>query len=459
MDLFAEKKILTVSQLTALVRDLIEENLDHVWVEGEVSNLSLPSSGHLYFTLKDAGATLRCVMFRASAKAMKFRIADGLKVILRGRMTVYDQRGDYQLITEYIEPQGFGALQLAFQQLKEKLAKEGLFAEERKKPLPLLPSMIGIVTSPTGAAIHDILNVIGRRHSDLGILIAPVRVQGEGAAAEIAMAIADLNKIPEIDVIIVARGGGSLEDLWAFNEEVVVRAIAASRRPVISAVGHEVDITISDLVADLRAPTPSAAAELVVNSKVQLITDCASLERRLVQAVNKFFHEKGSRLEILKLSLKDPESIIERFMLKVDDLQSRSERVLSAMLASGFQRAEAAGRALEYHSPQAEVERMYEVIGKLEVQALSHIRARLETAKASLSAYSGRLESLSPLSVLSRGYVLVTMPPSGLPVKTVSQLVVGEDIELRLSDGCALCKVLSKTQKSPYNLDSQQSRN
>lgn len=457
MDLFAEKKILTVSQLTALVRDLIEENFDHVWVEGEVSNLSLPSSGHLYFTLKDAGATLRCVMFKSSAKAMKFRMTDGMKVILRGRMTVYDQRGDYQLITEYIEPQGFGALQLAFQQLKEKLAKEGLFAEKRKKPLPLLPSTIGIVTSPTGAAIHDILNVIGRRYSNLGILIAPVRVQGEGASMEIASAISDLNKIPEIDVIIVARGGGSLEDLWAFNEEVVVRAIAASRLPVISAVGHEIDITISDLAADLRAPTPSAAAELVVNSKVQLITDCASLERRLVQAVGKDLYEKGSRLKILKLSLKDPESIIERFMLKVDDLQARSENALSSMLASGFQRAEAAGRALEYNSPQAEIKRLYDLLGKLEMQALSHVRTRFETAKASLSLSSGRLESLSPLSVLSRGYALVSRLPSGHVVNTVNQLVVGDDVKLQLCDGNAICTVKGKTHQSPYNLDSDQS--
>jgi exodeoxyribonuclease VII large subunit len=459
MDLFAEKKILTVSQLTALVRELIEENFDHVWVEGEVSNLSLPSSGHIYFTLKDSGATLRCVMFRSSAKAVKFRLSDGMKVIVRGRMTVYDQRGDYQLITEYIEPQGFGALQLAFQQLKEKLAKEGLFAEKRKKPLPLLPSTIGIVTSPTGAAIHDILNVIGRRHSSLGILIAPVRVQGEGAAAEIAAAIADLNRIPGIDVIIVARGGGSLEDLWAFNEEVVARAIAASRLPVISAVGHEVDITISDLVADLRAPTPSAAAELVVSSKEQLLADCASLERRLAHAVNRSLHEKGSRLEILKLSLKDPESVIERFMLKVDDLQTRSEKVLSAMLASGFQRMQTAGRALEYRSPEAEVKRMFEHVGKLEMQALSHIRTRLETARASLSESSGRLESLSPLAVLSRGYALVSRPLTGLPVKSVEDLVVGEDVELQLSDGCSLCNVRNKTRKLPYNLDSGQSRN
>jgi exodeoxyribonuclease VII large subunit len=447
MDLFAEKKILTVSQLTALVRELVEENFDHVWVEGEVSNLSLPSSGHIYFTLKDAGATLRCVMFRSSAKAVKFRLADGMKVILRGRMSVYDQRGDYQLITEYIEPQGFGALQLAFQQLKEKLAKEGLFAEERKKPLPLLPATIGIVTSPTGAAIHDILNIINRRHSDLGILINPVRVQGEGAAAEIASAIADLNRIPEIDVIIVARGGGSIEDLWAFNEEVVVRAISASRRPVISAVGHEVDITISDLVADLRAPTPSAAAELVVNSKAQLTAECASLERRLVQAAKKDFYEKESRLEILKLSLKDPESIIERFMLKVDDLQARSENALSAMLDSGCRRTEAAGKALEYYSPQAEVKRMYDLVARLEMQAVSHVKARLETSKAALSVSSGRLESLSPLSVLSRGYALVSRPPAGTPVTRVSQLVVGEDIDLQLADGSALCKVRSKTPK------------
>jgi exodeoxyribonuclease VII large subunit len=445
MDLFAEKKILTVSQLTALVRDLIEENFDHVWVEGEVSNLSLPSSGHLYFTLKDAGATLRCVMFRSSAKAMKFRIADGMKVILRGRMSVYDQRGDYQLITEYIEPQGFGALQLAFQQLKERLAKEGLFSEERKKPLPLLPSTVGIVTSPTGAAIHDILNVIGRRYANLGILIAPVRVQGEGAAVEIASAISDLNKIPEIDVIIVARGGGSLEDLWAFNEEVVVRAIAASRLPVISAIGHEIDITISDLVADLRAPTPSAAAELVVNSKAQLSSDCVSLERRLVQAVHRELSGKVSRLEILKLSLRDPESIIERFMLMVDDLQTRLESSLSAMIVSGLQRTEVAGKALMHRSPLALVGRMNAHLEILEMQAYSFLRSKIEAAKTSLSVSSGRLESLSPLSVLSRGYALVTSLPSGAAVKRVSQLVVSEDIKLQLSDGSAICKVRSKT--------------
>ncbi len=454
MDLFAEKKILTVSQLTALVRDVIEENFEHVWVEGEVSNLSLPSSGHIYFTLKDAGATLRCIMFKTSAKALKFRLNDGMKVILRGRMTVYDQRGDYQLISEYIEPQGFGALQLAFQQLKEKLAKEGLFAEERKKPLPLLPATVGIVTSPTGAAIHDILNVIGRRYSGLRILIAPVRVQGEGAAVEIAAAIADLNRIPEIDVIIVARGGGSLEDLWAFNEEVVIRAIAASRLPVISAIGHEVDITIADLVADLRAPTPSAAAELVVNSKAQLMSDCASLERRLAQAMSRKVFENGSRLEILKLSLKDPESIIERFMMIVDDLQIRSESALCTRIASGLQRAEAAGRSLMYNSPQAFVSRMNEHLAKFETLAFSHLQSRFAAAKASLALSSGRLGSLSPLSVLSRGYSLVTEFPSGYALKSVSKLVVGDDIKIQFSDGTARCNVRSKTPGLPNNLDS-----
>lgn len=451
MTLFSDKKILTVSQLTALVRELIEENFDHVWVEGEVSNLSQPSSGHLYFTLKDAGATLRCVMFRSSVKAIKFRLTDGLKVILRGRMTVYDQRGDYQLIGEYIEPQGFGALQLAFQQLKEKLAKEGLFAEERKKPLPLLPATIGIVTSPTGAAIHDILNVIGRRHSDLGILISPVKVQGEGAAAEIASAIADLNRMPEIDVIIVARGGGSLEDLWAFNEEAVARAIAASKLPVITAIGHEVDITISDLVADLRAPTPSAAAELVVNSKAQLVSDCESLERRLTVAMNRELQTYRSRLEILKLSLKDPESIIERFMLKVDDLQGRMERVLSRAIDSGLQRTEAARTALMYRSPLSKISSMHDLLDKLQIQALAHLRSRIEQAKASLSESSGRLESLSPLSVLSRGYALVSSHPSGSVVKGVRQLAADDDIQLQMSDGSALCLVRSTTPIKPDN--------
>jgi exodeoxyribonuclease VII large subunit len=441
MNLFVDRKIVTVSELTALVRELLEDNFEHLWVEGEISNLALPSSGHIYFTLKDAGATIRCVMFKSSARAMKFRLNDGMKILLRARMTVYDQRGDYQLVAEYAEPLGLGALQLAFQQVRDRLAKEGLFAESRKKPVPSLPSTVGIVTSPTGAAIHDILNVIGRRYANLQILIAPAKVQGEGAAAEIASAIADLNRYPGTDVIIVARGGGSIEDLWAFNEEIVARAIAASKLPIISAVGHEVDVTISDLVADLRAPTPSAAAELVVNSKAQMLADCNSLERRLVQAIQRLLLDSASRLEILSLSLKDPEIIIERFMQRLDDLQQRAESSLADAVNSGKKRVESALNSIRLCSPSSQIRKMESQLENLSLRSVASVRSKFELSRSSLAAASGRLDGLSPLSILARGYAAVRKSSSGKTVKGVSQLEQGEAIDIRFSDGVAECEV------------------
>lgn len=441
MNLFTERKIITVSQLTALVRELLEENFEHLWVEGEVSNLALPSSGHIYFTLKDAAAMIRCVLFKSSARAMKFRLADGMKILLRARMTVYDQRGDYQLVAEYAEPLGVGALQLAFQQMRERLAKDGLFAAELKKPIPMLPDRVGIVTSPTGAAIHDILNVIGRRHASLQILIAPVRVQGEGAAAEIAAAIADLNRYAGTDVIIVARGGGSLEDLWAFNEEVVARAIAASRLPVISAVGHEVDVTIADLVADLRAPTPSAAAELVVSSKAQLTADCEALSRRLVQTVQRLLADAEAKLALLNLSLKDPEAAIERFMQRLDDLEARAEESLKELLRSRLQQVDAAAGRLMQSSPDPAIRAAVAKVEQFYLRMDSTLLAKAELARSALVAASGRLDALSPLRILQRGYAAVTKPLSGEVVKSVQQLKEGEEIHVRLADGVAACEV------------------
>jgi len=440
MNLFSDRKVVTVSQLTALVRELLEDNFEHLWVEGEVSNLAQPTSGHVYFTLKDAGATVRCVMFKSSARATKFRLADGMKILLRARMTVYDQRGEYQLVVEYVEPLGLGALQLAFQQMRERLAKEGLFAAELKKPLPALPATVGIVTSPTGAAIHDILNVIGRRHASLRILIAPVRVQGEGAAGEIARAIADLNGYPGTDVIIVARGGGSMEDLWSFNEEIVARAIAASRLPVISAVGHEVDVTIADLVADLRAPTPSAAAELVVSSKSQLAADCDALERRLQLAMQRRLATVAAKLEILTLSLKDPAATVERFMQRLDDLQGRAEASLAELMRSGWQRVEAAEYALQLCSPERAIGAAAAKTDNLSLRIHATMRAQIEQAHASLAAAAGRLEALSPLAVLQRGYAVV-FKTSGATVKSVRQLGAGENIAVRFADGIAGCEV------------------
>jgi len=441
MNLFSDRKIVTVSQLTALVRELLEDNFEHLWVEGEVSNLALPSSGHVYFTLKDAGATIRCVMFKSSARAMKFRLGDGMKILLRARMTVYDQRGDYQLVAEYAEPLGLGALQLAFQQMRDRLAKEGLFAENLKQPIPALPDTVGIVTSPTGAAIHDILNVIGRRYASLQILIAPVKVQGEGAALEIAVAIADFNRYPGIDVIIVARGGGSIEDLWAFNEEVVARAIAASKLPVISAVGHEVDVTIADLVADLRAPTPSAAAELVVNSQAQLTADCHALSRRLAQAVERRVADSAAKVEILKLSLKDPEILIERFMQRLDDLQERAEYQLADFISKGLQRLTAAEHSLKLNSPDAAITKMLADLENYLLRMDAAVHAKVEFSRSSLSAAAGCLEALSPLATLQRGYAAVFKPSTGAAVKGVLQLAVGENVDLRFADGIAGCEV------------------
>jgi len=299
------KKILTVSELTLNIKGHLEEGFRELWVEGEISNFRSPASGHYYFTLKDDKSQIRAVVFRFMGRSLKFEPKDGLSVICRGRITVYEPRGEYQLILDYMEPKGIGALQLAFEQLKEKLAKEGLFDPAHKKLLPLLPQKIGIVTSPTGAAIRDLLTVIGRRFSNVEILINPVKVQGEGAHQEIAKSIYELNGIPGIDVIIITRGGGSLEDLWSFNEEIVARAIYRSSIPVISAVGHEIDFTIADFVADLRAPTPSAAGELVVRDKAELINLLETLFNRMKNIILHLLETERHRFLFLKRRLPD----------------------------------------------------------------------------------------------------------------------------------------------------------
>ncbi|WP_298439707.1 exodeoxyribonuclease VII large subunit [Geobacter sp.] len=443
MELFAEKRILTVSQLTGLIRGVLEENFEHVWVEGEVSNLAMPASGHLYFTLKDAGAQLRCVMFRASARALRFRPKDGMGLIVRGRITVYDQRGDYQLLVEYLEPRGLGALQLAFSQLKEKLAREGLFAEERKRPIPALPQRIGIVTSPTGAAIHDILHVLNRRFANLEVLIRPVKVQGEGAAEEIAEAIHDLNRHGAIDVIIVGRGGGSLEDLWAFNEEVVARAIHRSRIPVISAVGHEVDFTIADFVADLRAPTPSAAAEMVVKSKEELAARVDFLRHRLVQRMKGRLAERRGELETLSRSLRDPTMLLGHLAQRVDDLALRSERAIAVALRHRRAALEGLGNHLRLTNPALEIERVRERILVLAGRSEAALRRRLDRVREATAVAAARLDSLSPLGTLARGYSIALRLPAQQVVRESRQIAPGDRLELRFHRGKAFCQVES----------------
>lgn len=446
-DMFAEKRILTVSQLTSLIRGVIEENFEHVWVEGEVSNLAVPASGHLYFTLKDAGAQIRCVVFRSSSRVLKFKLQNGMALVLRGRVSVYDQRGDYQFIAEYLEPKGIGALQLAFVQLKEKLAREGLFDEARKKPLPGLPRRIGVVTSTSGAAIHDILTVLRRRHAGVGVLIRPVKVQGEGAAAEIAAAIRDFNRYREVDVLIVGRGGGSLEDLWAFNEELVARAIHASRIPVISAVGHEVDYTIADFVADLRAATPSAAAELVVKSRQELDAELSNLSHRLRLAMEHTLEGSQDRVEGLLSSLKDPSLWIGHLMQRVDDLSERCDRGLLGALRLSRERLSGLSHRLHIGNPALEVERSRERLLISVDRMVTGIRRRIEEVREKSIVSSARLSALSPLATLERGYAIVRSRADGGIVRNSNQLRPGDLVAVTFRHGSASCVVESLTEE------------
>jgi len=394
------REIFTVSQLVGRARELLEGAFPRVWVEGEISNFKPHSSGHYYFTLKDATSQLRCAMFKATNRFLKFRLEDGLKVLACGRLSIYTARGDFQLILEAVEPAGVGALQLAFEQLKRRLAAEGLFDPARKRPLPEFPRRIAVVTSPTGAAIRDILNVTGRRSPLADISVYPVRVQGAGAAEEIARALERLNAVGGWDVIICGRGGGSLEDLWAFNEEAVARAIAASRIPVISAVGHEVDFTIADFAADVRAETPTAAAEMVVRDRRELLDRVRSLRRFLAAGLSERLKSLRQRLGRLVSSavLQRPRRVLEPLAQRLDDLT-----------------------------------------GAL----LGLLRSRLQLARERLRGLAAELEALSPLQVLGRGYSLVYRLPGRDLMKNAADLRCGDGVEITFRRGRAACEVRS----------------
>jgi len=380
----------SVSTLVQLLQELVEDNFVEVLVQGELSNVSRPPSGHYYFTLKDGKAQIKCAMFRSHVRALRFQPTDGLAVICRGRVSIYPQRGDLQLIVEGIEPEGVGALQLAFDQLQEKLEKEGLFVPELKQPLPPFPQVVGIVTSPSGAAIQDILNVLQRRSAGLQVLLRPVRVQGEGAAAEIVAGIADLNREADVDVLIVGRGGGSREDLWAFNEEIVARAIAASKIPVISAVGHEVDFSIADLVADLRAATPSAAAELVVKNRLELERHLDQLTLRLAAQIRSRLSLLSSCLYGLEKRLKAPAELVKIQQLQLQQLQLRLQQSMLELVSQQNHR---------------------------------------------LALLTGRLQTLSPLAVLSRGYAIIKRVETKEVIHTSEQLKKGDPLQIEFADG------------------------
>ncbi len=436
------RTVLSVSELSTKLRDVLEERFPAVWVEGEISNFKVYGSGHAYFTLKDAAAQIRAVLFRNRTRRLRFEPKDGLHVMAFGSIEVYAQRGEYQLVVELLEPRGLGALQLAFEQLKARLEAEGLFDPARKRALPRFPRKIGIVTSPTGAAIRDMLRVIGRRFGDLHIVLAPARVQGDGAADEIAEGVANLNALGDVDVIIVGRGGGSLEDLWAFNEEVVARALVASKAPVISAVGHEVDFTIADFVADLRAPTPSAAAELVVREKQAVVDALADLRGRLDRAMTRRLEREQSRLAALadRRVLTDPARPLRDHERRVDDARARLRRAMRATLREAGHVFRTASVGLGRGSPLARLERGQHQLEQLDGRLRLDIRRVVEGCRHHVRAAAGRLDSLSPLGVLARGYS-VTRLPSGEVLRTVSQVARGDLVRVLLHRGSLDCRV------------------
>jgi exodeoxyribonuclease VII large subunit len=433
--------ILTVSELTREIKDILEMQFADILVEGEISNLKVPPSGHIYFTLKDDLSQIRVVLFKNQARSLRFSPEDGLHVICRGRVSLYEKRGEYQLILEEMEPKGIGALQLAFLQLKERLEKEGFFDASRKRPIPMVPQKIGIVTSPTGAVIRDMLQIIERRFENVHLLLYPVRVQGEGAASEIAKGIEYFNEQMEVDVIIVARGGGSLEDLWAFNEEEVARAIFYSQIPILSAVGHETDYTISDFVADVRAPTPSAAAELVVKDKRDVKNTLQFLEVRLGSEVLQTLQEGRTHLSHLNKRLRDPKKRIEEDFLRVDDLFNRFLFLASWIVNTKREKHLHLYEGLFLRNPNQKVKHLRRFISETERRLLQNIKHSIEIWRQRLEGKMGQLDSLSPVSILQRGYSITRKIPSLEILRDSNQVKEGDRVEVRLFRGTLVCGV------------------
>jgi exodeoxyribonuclease VII large subunit len=444
------RRIWPVRELVGQVREFVELQYGDVWVEGEISNYRPAPSGHVYFTLKDADAQLPVVLFRRQATLLRFRPADGLHVLVRGKVSVYEQRGQMQLVAEAMEPVGAGSLQLAFEQLKEKLKAEGLFEAERKRPLPAFPRTVGIVTSPTGAVIRDFLNIVGRRHSGLNVLVAPASVQGEQAPAEIEAAIASLNACGLVDLIVLARGGGSLEDLAAFNSERVARAIAGSRLPVVSAVGHETDFTIADFVADLRAPTPSAAAELITEAQHKIAEHLANQAGRLDRAVR--YQVLQARQRLSRLPIGRVENRVAMLLLRqaqrLDDLAFRRESALTGELRRQQDHVAALTAAVLRHDPRQALAQARERLQSARTRIQRSIERTLQRAAVRNGALEARLQALSPLAVLDRGYALV-MDAKGNLVRSTAQIQTGDALKTRLADGTFTSRVEEPSARQP----------
>jgi exodeoxyribonuclease VII large subunit len=440
------RHIWLVRKLVAQVRDRVEQEYGDVWVEGEISNLRPAPSGHMYFTLKDAEAQLPIVIFRRQALLLRFRPEDGLHVLVRGRVSVYEQRGQLQLVAETMEPVGAGSLQLAFEQLKERLKAEGLFDAERKKPLPAFPRTVGIVTSPTGAVIRDFLNIVSRRHSGLNVLLCPVSVQGESAPGEIEVALTELNASHLVDLIVLARGGGSLEDLAAFNSERVARAIASSSLPIVSAVGHETDFTIADFAADLRAPTPSAAAELITEAQHKIADHLAAQSTRLERAAR--FQLLQARQHLDHVTVSRAESrismLLRRLGQRLDEATLRLDAALTAQLRLRQNRIAALAAAVLHHDARRKIAHTREHLADYRARLNRALERLIESSASKLGALDARLHSLSPLAVLDRGYALV-LSPDGALIRSTAQIAAGDRVTTRLADGTFSSRVESTT--------------
>ena len=431
-----ERRIWTVRDLIASVRTRLEREYTDVWIEGEISNFRAHGSGHLYFTLKDGSAQIRVVMFRSSAKLLRFRPEEGMQVIARGRVTVYEERGELQVSAEYLEPKGAGALQIAFEQLKAKLQAEGLFEESRKKAVPALPRRIGIVTSPQAAALRDILNILHRRHHTVSVLIFPAQVQGLEAPIEVSAGIRYFNKARNVEVIIVARGGGSVEDLAAFNHEGLAKTVASSEIPVISAVGHETDFTILDFVADLRAPTPSAAAELVIRSRQEIEEQSEGLRERLARAMRyRLLMARQSVTEMAQHgAFARMMDALGRRQQRVDELLYRMETAERRVIEQQRRRWETAAGAIRHYDVRRRLAAMREQLESRTAALGASFRTLLMRRRGWLEQLAGELGALSPVAILERGYALV-FDSSGNLVKDSEQVEAGEEIRARVARG------------------------
>jgi len=437
------RRVWSVGEIVSISKDILEEAFNSVLVRGEVSNLHRHGSGHWYFKLKDEDAVLDVAMFRGANRDVVFSVEDGLEVIAGGRLTIYPPRGNFQMVVEFLEPVGWGALQLAFEQLKARLLEEGLFEEARKRPIPVLPRTVGVVTSASGAAWRDMCRVWQRREVPIGVILAPAKVQGEGAAAEIAEAIDKLNRHGEAEVMIVGRGGGSREDLWAFNEEIVARAIAGSEIPVISAVGHEIDITISDLVADLRAATPTAAGEIVAASRQELLQRLLSASRQAHAAVTRRLSDSRSRLNDPRLQrrLRQPAGLLNVYRQRLDDVWDEIRTPFEDSIEQRRSQVRAVGQRLALSSPHQRLVERRATLGTVAQGAREAMHRTLQRDMGRLGEAAARIEALSPLGVLARGYSICERASDGLVLRRGTDIEGGDRVRVRLHQGQLVCQV------------------